>query len=170
MNSREAAALICSTLSTRQVAERYGLSPDRSGYIRCPFHDEKTPSLKLYKDPGRGFHCYGCGKGGSVIDFVMNLLSLNFPQTILRLNADFGLGVVSDNPNREAVERFNRNQAKKRREERKRQKLIIDLATEHCRLWQTIKTAPEWSDEWCAAWDKIHLTEYRLEVAQCQTN
>ena len=85
-------------LSIRQVAEHYGFEPNRSGYIQCPFHHEKTASLMLYNDPGRGWHCYGCGRGGSVVDFVMELFEINFRQAVLRLNEDFGLGLVGVRP------------------------------------------------------------------------
>lgn len=47
-----------------------GLQVDRSGKIQCPFHDDKTPSLHVYRDPTRGWYCYGCGKGGSIYDFA----------------------------------------------------------------------------------------------------
>ena len=36
----------------------------------CPFHNEKSPSFTLNEDKGF-FHCFGCGKHGSVFDFVM---------------------------------------------------------------------------------------------------
>jgi DNA primase len=48
---------------------------------RCPFHQEKTPSFNV--DPARQFFkCFGCGKGGSVIDFVMLYENLDFPATV----------------------------------------------------------------------------------------
>jgi hypothetical protein len=43
----------------------------RDHKIRCPFHgggEERTPSLHVYPDPERGWTCFGCGKGGSIID------------------------------------------------------------------------------------------------------
>jgi len=43
----------------------------------CPFHQEKTPSFHL--DPERGlFHCFGCGRGGDIFDFVMQTANLTF--------------------------------------------------------------------------------------------
>lgn len=40
--------------------------------IRCPFHNERTPSFILY--PDNSYHCYGCGLGGSgAIDFCISL-------------------------------------------------------------------------------------------------
>ncbi len=50
----------------------------------CPFHDEKTPSFNVR--PGHGtFHCFGCGKGGDVIAFVMEVEHLDFVESVQRL-------------------------------------------------------------------------------------
>lgn len=78
------------------VARHYGFDINRSGFMRCPFHaGDHTASLKIY--PGnRGWHCFGCGKGGSVINFAMNLFGINFQQAVLRLSSDFGLGLSSN--------------------------------------------------------------------------
>ena len=87
-------------LTARQVAEHYGFLANRSGFIKCPFHQgDNTASLKLYDGQG-GFHCFACGAHGSVIDFTMKLFDLNFKQAILRLNADFRLGLTSNKPDR----------------------------------------------------------------------
>ncbi len=52
----------------------------------CPFHSEKSPSFTV--SPTRnGFHCFGCGKGGNVITFIMEMEKMPFPET-LRLLAD----------------------------------------------------------------------------------
>lgn len=51
--------------------------PTRSdGFAKCPFHDEKTGSMKVYKD--NRYHCFGCGADGDVIDLVMKLAGLGF--------------------------------------------------------------------------------------------
>jgi len=42
----------------------------RSGKIHCPFHEDRTPSLHVYPEPGRGWYCYGCRRGGSVYDLA----------------------------------------------------------------------------------------------------
>lgn len=47
-----------------------GLRVGRSGKVRCPFHDDRTPSLHVYGDPGRGWYCFGCGRGGSIYDLA----------------------------------------------------------------------------------------------------
>lgn len=52
----------------------------------CPFHNEKTPSF--YVSPGKQlFKCFGCGKGGSVFDFIMEIEGCSFPEAV-RVVAD----------------------------------------------------------------------------------
>ena len=88
------------SLTAQQVAEFYGFQVGRSGFMKCPFHQgDRTASLKLYDGEG-GFHCFGCGAHGSVIDFVMKLFGLNFRQAVLRINADFHLGLTTSTPDR----------------------------------------------------------------------
>ena len=94
------AADIRRMLTAQQVAEFYGFQVGRSRFMKCPFHQgDHTASLKLYDGEG-GFHCFGCGAHGSVIDFVMRLFDLNFRQAVLRINADFHLGLTPSKPDR----------------------------------------------------------------------
>ena len=46
-----------------------GQVPDRDGKVACPFHEERTPSLHAYATAADGWYCFGCGRGGSIIDF-----------------------------------------------------------------------------------------------------
>jgi DNA primase len=127
---------IKSALSMRDVAEMYGFSPDRAGRIVCPFHDDHKPSLKIYEEPGRGFWCYACNNGGSVIDFVINLFGIPFSAACVRLNADFRLGLTQAKPNpREAQERARALRiARETRERTEREYLAI--CDRHRRLWR----------------------------------
>ena len=78
------------------VCSRYGVEVNHHGFARCPFHSERTGSLKLYRDGG--FHCFGCGAhGGSQIDFVMKLFDLSFKEACEKLNDDFCLGIPLKN-------------------------------------------------------------------------
>lgn len=50
----------------------------------CPFHDEKTPSFSV--SPQKSiYHCFGCGKGGNVLSFIMDFEGLNFVEAVERL-------------------------------------------------------------------------------------
>lgn len=91
MTIREASHVIRDSVSAQEIAARYGYQPNRGGYIPCPFHSEKTASLKLHKS---GWYCYGCGKGGSVIDFVMLHESYTFQQAVKAIDENMHLGLL----------------------------------------------------------------------------
>lgn len=55
---------------SRYIEELTGLSVLRTRKVRCPFHDDSTPSLHVYDDPARGWYCFGCRRGGSIYDFA----------------------------------------------------------------------------------------------------
>ena len=94
--------LIRASVPAKEVARRYGLEPNRAGFARCPFHGgDNTPSLKLY-DGARGWHCFGCGAGGDVVDLVGRLFHLGPKEAAERINADFCLGLVMERPRKGA--------------------------------------------------------------------
>lgn len=86
------AEIITNSITMKQVAERYGFDVNRQGFIHCPFHGEKTASLKIYPN-NKGFYCFGCGVGGNTIDFVKQLFGIGFPETLKKINEDFGLNL-----------------------------------------------------------------------------
>jgi hypothetical protein len=47
-----------------------GLRVGQSGKLHCLFHDDRSPSLHVYREPGRGWYCFGCGRGGSIYDLA----------------------------------------------------------------------------------------------------
>lgn len=59
----------------RSVFERYAIPISRNGFARCPFHNERTASCKVYKD---SFYCFGCGAHGDVFTFVERMEGCNF--------------------------------------------------------------------------------------------
>jgi len=88
-----AAQTIRDNVTMDQILSLYGYRP-KHGFICCPFHGEKAPSLKIYKDTG-GWHCYGCERGGSVIDFVMEHENCNFPTAVMAIDAALHLGLLN---------------------------------------------------------------------------
>jgi DNA primase len=71
----------------RVVSDYVTLKKRGATYVACcPFHSEKTPSFNV--NPNRGlFHCFGCGVGGSIFDFVMQIEGCDFPEAV-RIVAD----------------------------------------------------------------------------------
>ena len=65
------------------VGEQVSLRPAGVGALKglCPFHDERTPSFHVR--PAQGYyHCFGCGEGGDVINFVENIHHLSFTEAV----------------------------------------------------------------------------------------
>ncbi len=56
----------------------------------CPFHNEKTPSFNVNAERGF-FHCFGCGVGGTVFDFVMRVEGATFPEALQSLARRYGI-------------------------------------------------------------------------------
>lgn len=76
------------TVHPRMAAERYGLPVRQGNMICCPFHDDRTPSMKLNEDY---FYCFGCGATGDVIDLAARLFGLSGYEAVKKLAADFGI-------------------------------------------------------------------------------
>ena len=75
-------------VTVRNVCDMYGLLINRNGFANCPFHTERTASMKVYPD---SFHCYGCGKHGDVIDFVAELFHISASDAAEKINREFHL-------------------------------------------------------------------------------
>ncbi|MBR5808845.1 MAG: hypothetical protein IKY39_01890 [Clostridia bacterium] len=90
-----AAAYIRECVTMTDICRQYGFRINSSGFVVCPFHTEKTASLKIYPG-GRGWCCFGCGAKGSVIDFVELLFGVGFAEAIKIIDRDFGLGLTTN--------------------------------------------------------------------------
>ena len=93
----------------------------------CPFHHEKTPSFSV-NESRQIFHCFGCGKGGGAIRFVMEMDSLSFPEAVRKLADQAGLEVPED-----------RMGDGEWREKRKR---VLELNREAARFYRAMLTDP----------------------------
>ncbi len=58
----------------------------------CPFHNEKTPSFTV--SPSKGiFKCFGCGKGGNAVNFIMEHEHLSYPEALRFLAKKYGIAI-----------------------------------------------------------------------------
>ena len=130
MRTSDLAAAVKRAVTARMAATAMGLNPNRAGFCRCPFHGEKTASMKLY--PGdRGWYCFGCHQGGSVLDLVMAYYGLDLGGAIEFLNDEFGLGLpigFSPTKEQEAEARRRADERKRQEEERKAREAEKDRA------------------------------------------
>ena len=85
MNRFEA---VKAAVTPRMAAERYELPIQQGSMVCCPFHADRTPSMKLNEDY---FYCFGCGASGDVIDLAARLFGLSSYDAAKKLAADFGI-------------------------------------------------------------------------------
>ena len=64
----------------------------RNFFGLCPFHEEKTPSFSVAPDKGI-YHCFGCGKGGNAVNFIIENEKLSFVEAIQQLGQHLGIQV-----------------------------------------------------------------------------
>ena len=102
------------------VGRRVELRPTGKNYVGlCPFHSEKTPSFTVSPEK-QFFHCFGCQKGGNVINFVMETENLSFPEAVTKLAEEKGIKVPTIS-----------SQDQRREEERERLRQINQMAARY---------------------------------------
>ena len=99
-----------------ELVERSDIVDVVSGYVRlgkksganmfglCPFHSEKTPSFSVSPDK-QIYHCFGCGKGGGVINFIMEIENLSFPEAVEFLARRAGMSIPEETDDAESRKR-----------------------------------------------------------------
>lgn len=92
----------------------------------CPFHNEKTPSFSVSPDK-QIYHCFGCGKGGGVISFIMEIENLPFVDAVKLLAKRAGLEVPESSEN-EAY--------------RKKRTRLLELSRDAARFYHDYLTSP----------------------------
>ena len=75
-------------VTLKEAAEHYDLKVRSGDMVCCPFHNDRTPSMKLNEDY---FYCFGCGVHGDVIDFVARRFDLSNYEAAQKLAYDFGI-------------------------------------------------------------------------------
>lgn len=84
------------SLNIIDVARDMGLQLDHNNMCCCPFHTERTQSMKFYgKDNGDNkFYCFGCGEKGDAIDLTAKMYNIPAREAAMKLNTDYGLGIT----------------------------------------------------------------------------
>lgn len=143
-----------------EVVERYGLQPNRAGFIHCPFHSgDKGASLKVY---AKDWHCFACGAHGTQVDFVMRMDGLSFREAFQALGGTYN---CADKEEARRKIRLAEAKRKKRaeaeaemREKRRVNNNWIDA------LRNGISTFPPYSDEWCFCQNELVKELYRYDI------
>ena len=148
------------SISMREVVERYGFHPNRAGFISCPFHNEKTASVKIYKD---SFYCFGCGEAGDIFAFVQKHDNCDFK------TAFYSLGGEYSKRDFKAEMSLYRLQKAKEKAERERTKLIHERQLRSffiSALQKALRLAEPMSDVWCYLINELEMELYKFSVLQ----
>lgn len=149
------------SLSMREIVEQYGIKIDRRGFCCCPFHKEKTGSMKIYKD---SYYCFGCGESGDIFTFVQKMDDVDFKTAFKNLGGTYG----DESDYRHKLYRYRIERQKETEEERKRRR-----AEEKQRILQEIKLQrlftrlfPIFDDDWCSSVNRLEYLLNKLELLE----
>lgn len=156
-------------LSMPNVARFLGFEPDSKGFIKSPFHAEKTASCKLYPEPGRGFYDFSSGTGGDCIRFVSLTQGVDSWTACKLMTEAFNLPVDlhNDNLTRQKVQELKQQRENdQRRRNLKKQKSVNEMDSLKsticiCEELLTSTHVEPLSDIWCMAVNQRNKTIIR---------
>ena len=143
-----------------QAAAHYGVRIGRNGMCRCPFHPDKTPSMKIDETY---YYCFGCHSTGDVIDFTARLFDLSPLTAARKLAADFGID--PNTPVSAAV-----TPPRVRQEESMREGHCAAMLIEYERLLKNrqqrfapVQPSDEWDDRFVSASHALPQVSYIID-------
>ena len=142
-----------------QIVEQYGIKLDRKGFCCCPFHKEKTASMKVYKD---SYYCFGCGESGDIFSFIQKMDGVDFKTAFQNLGGTYD----DESDYRHKLFRYRMEKqretekARKRREAEEKRQIIEEIKLQKI----FVKLFPVFDDDWCAAVNRLEYLFYRLEL------
>ena len=147
------------TYSMKDVIGKYGLFPNRAGFVSCPFHyGDHTASLKIYKD---SFYCFGCGASGDIFDFVMRMERCDFKTAFGILGGTYQKPTFSS---RLAIYE-SQKKMQMREKEKQREEDIKSLNIAKINLLQDFLNKSEpLSNVWCDCYNLLQKELYRHSI------
>lgn len=145
-----------------QAAAHYGVGIGRNGMCRCPFHSDKTPSMKINETY---FYCFGCHSTGDVIDFTARLFNLSPLEAARKLAADFGI-----DPNTPATAAVALPIIRQEESQREREGHCTSVLIEYERLLKSrqqrfapVHPSEEWDDRLVSASHALPQVSYIID-------
>ncbi len=161
-----------------------GVPINRAGFCKCPFHGDHDASMKVYRDPERGYHCFGCHAGGDLINLAMRWYGVPFRDAIKQTADDFGIDLPDERKQNASQRKFAAVMAEMR--SLRRELDAMERRMDEDAYWaafdswlendRTIaENAPQsptepFSDAWCEAVRNREAIRDDLQIAQERRN
>lgn len=170
MNNKQLKEIILAQVSMEDVVMRYTPREIRNHRCRCRIHGGEHLNMQLYDN---SFHCFVCGKGGNLIDYVCETMDIPFNDALAKIASDFGFGDLLGRKKKASLVNVQAAADKLARQREDRQK-IREITESNFLLWyersaenkEIIRTAAKDSKEfWQALHDDSYL-DYRFSKAE----
>lgn len=133
-------------LDMETVTAHYGIHAERGGMVRCPFHDDRNPSAKLYPD---SLYCFACGRLFDAVALVCEIYGLKPIDAARKLSDDFRLDLFPDKP----LSATERKHAKQMERERKRDAERVEAFDDwYWHVWRVLLWYKRILGELCATY------------------
>lgn len=150
---------IKATYTMWDILARYGIQPNRSGFIQCPFHKgDREPSMKIYRD---GYNCFACVANGDIFSFIMEMEDQSFKEVYLSLGGTYENESYKDKLARYHAIKAQEMKRKQADAMRARRKLNNDLIDIYRNGYQ--KSEPL-SDAWTDCYNALQYQLYLHEI------
>lgn len=146
------------TYSMRDIVARYGLQPNRAGFISCPFHrGDRQASMKIYE---KDFHCHACGANGDIFTFIQKMEGVSFKEAFQILGGTYEKPTFSS---RMAVYRSQKRREMQQKEEKRVQgkRCLNHMLISIYRAY--MQRSEPFSDVWC---DCYNALQYQLYIQE----
>lgn len=142
----------------RDILSRYGLQPNRAGFLNCPFHQgDRTASLKVYRD---SFYCFGCGASGDIIRFVMMMDRCDFKTAFMSLGGSYER--TNESERRHKLRDLEIQRRKREREKQEKLLRVRELSKDIDIYRTAIQKLEPLSEAWCYAVNHFEPTYYEF--------
>lgn len=143
------------------VARELGFTTTKYDFIRCPCHNERTASCKLYPESNT-FHCFGCHTHGDIFDLVMSVLNCGFLDAFKYLGGTSQKMGKRDVLAQKMISNQHRRQKEIKKQELEEQKDTISNYINALHDCRDSGLYEPFSAEWTFILDELEMSLYRL--------
>lgn len=141
------------------LIDRYGIHPDRRGFIPCPFHQgDREPSMKIYKD---GYKCFACNEAGDIFDFVQKMDNLSFSEAFLSMGGTYEKPTYQSRLAIYKADKARQMRNKEREKQQARKCLNNELISAYRAYMERIEPL---TDAWCDCYNALQYQLYINEI------